>query len=162
MRLGARPTSFVEKHKKQSKAFFLYGKHDTISERHRHRYEVNPAYIERLEAAGLNFVGQDDKFERMEIIENSDHPFFVACQYHPEYKSRPLSPSPLFLGFVLASGGLFPQYVTQMNNKEQGLPSPIHERVVEDDADAHLGKYSHATRCDSPFVPPASKPGSSD
>jgi CTP synthase len=152
MRLGARPTSFVEKHKSSSKAFALYGKQDTISERHRHRYEVNPEYIERLENAGLHFVGQDEKFERMEIIEMADHPFFVASQYHPEYKSRPLSPSPLFLGFVLASGGLYSKYAAQMTNKENGVASPIHERVVEDDAETHLGKYTHATRCDSPFV----------
>ena len=68
-----------------------------VEERHRHRYEVNPAYIRRFEAAGLNFVGKDESGERMEIIENSKHPFFIAAQFHPEFKSRPFKPSPLFL-----------------------------------------------------------------
>lgn len=68
-----------------------------IDERHRHRYEVNPIYINRFEAAGLQFVGKDEKGERMEVIENSKHPFFVAAQFHPEFKSRPFKPSPLFL-----------------------------------------------------------------
>jgi hypothetical protein len=68
-----------------------------IDERHRHRYEVNPIYINRFEAAGLQFVGKDETGERMEVIENSKHPFFVAAQFHPEFKSRPFKPSPLFL-----------------------------------------------------------------
>ena len=68
-----------------------------IDERHRHRYEVNPAYVQQFEAAGLKFVGRDETGERMEIIELVDHPFFVAAQFHPEFKSRPFKPSPLFL-----------------------------------------------------------------
>jgi len=68
-----------------------------IDERHRHRYEVNPIYINRFEAAGLKFVGKDESGERMEVIENSKHPFFVAAQFHPEFKSRPFKASPLFL-----------------------------------------------------------------
>lgn len=74
-------------------------------ERHRHRYEVNPAYVERLTTAGLDFVGKDDKGERMEILELRGHPWFVGVQFHPEYLSRVLEPSKPYLGFVAASAG---------------------------------------------------------
>lgn len=75
----------------------LYKK-DVIEERHRHRYEVNPEYIERLEAAGLRFVGKDETKTRMEVAVVDNHPYYVTVQFHPEYLSRPLSPSPPFLG----------------------------------------------------------------
>lgn len=75
----------------------LYKK-EVIEERHRHRYEVNPEYTDRLEAAGLNFVGKDDTGTRMEVAIIKDHPYYVTVQFHPEYLSRPLSPSPTFLG----------------------------------------------------------------
>lgn len=68
-----------------------------LDERHRHRYEVNPAFIEQFENAGLNFVGKDESGRRMEVIELHQHPFFVAAQFHPEFQSRPNKPSPLFL-----------------------------------------------------------------
>jgi len=152
MRLGSRPTNFVEKHKKQSKAYLLYGQQASVNERHRHRYEVNPDYIERLENAGLHFVGQDDTYRRMEIIEIPDHPFFVAAQYHPEYTSRPLSPSPLFLGFVLASGGLYEKYVQEIDNMASGIESPIAERIISTGSDDHLGRYTPARNCASPFM----------
>ena len=74
-----------------------------ILERHRHRYEVNPDYIKKLNEAGLPFIGKDDKGERMEIIELQDHPWFVGVQFHPEYLSRVLEPSKPYLGFVAAS-----------------------------------------------------------
>ena len=80
-----------------------------INERHRHRYEVNPEYVDRLEKAGLHFVGRDDKGERMEILELKDHPYFVGVQFHPEYLSRVLRPSNPFLGLVAASAGLLPE-----------------------------------------------------
>lgn len=76
-----------------------------ISERHRHRYEVNPSYIDRLTARGLSFVGKDDSGERMEILELKDHPWFVGVQFHPEYLSRVLRPSKPYLGFLAASSG---------------------------------------------------------
>ncbi len=98
MRLGAQPVSV----QKGSKAERLYGSEE-ISERHRHRYEVNPAYIERLEAAGWRFTGRSDGGRRMEIGELDGHPFFVASQYHPEFKSEPLSPSCLHVGLVKAA-----------------------------------------------------------
>lgn len=68
-----------------------------IDERHRHRYEVNPTLVGQLESEGLRFVGKDDTGQRMEVVELNGHPFFVAAQFHPEFKSRPGRPSPLFL-----------------------------------------------------------------
>ena len=104
MRLGRRPTLFTDAHP-NSTAHLLYNKAASIDERHRHRYEVNPKYVERLEEHGLKFVGRDDTGERMEVVElDSDvHPYYVAVQYHPEYITRPLHPSPVFLGLVLAA-----------------------------------------------------------
>jgi CTP synthase len=80
-------------------------KADKILERHRHRYEVNPLFIERLEAKGLVFSGVSPDGTLMEITELStkEHPFFVGCQFHPEFQARPLSPHPLFTGFIKAS-----------------------------------------------------------
>jgi len=88
-----------------SKTRKLYGNTDRAWERHRHRYEVNPAEVARLEASGLTFVGKDERGERMQILELKDHPFFVGLQPHPEFCSRPLNPSPPFLGFIAASCG---------------------------------------------------------
>jgi CTP synthase len=73
---------------------------DRISERHRHRYEVNNAYRDELEAAGLVLSGQSPDGKLVEMIELADHPFFVACQFHPEFKSRPMAPHPLFSRFI--------------------------------------------------------------
>ncbi len=78
----------------------LYGNVDAIDERHRHRYEVNPKYIEEYEKAGMKFVGRSVDNERMEILELDNHPYFVAVQYHPEYISRPLKPSAPYLGLI--------------------------------------------------------------
>ena len=82
----------------------LYGEKSSVSERHRHRYEVNPIIVNKLEEKGLLFSGKDETNERMEIIElnESVHPYFVAVQFHPEFKSRPQRPSPVFLGFLQA------------------------------------------------------------
>lgn len=92
MRLGKHPCIF-QAGTEWSRLRALYGSAPQISERHRHRYEVNPTMISRLEEAGLTFVGKDIKGERMEIIELRDHPWFVGVQFHPEYLSRVLSPS---------------------------------------------------------------------
>ena len=83
-----------------------------INERHRHRYEVNPAYVEQLEQAGLSFVGRDESGQRMEILELKDHPYFIGVQFHPEYLSRVLKPSKPFLGFVAASAGMLPEVLS--------------------------------------------------
>lgn len=85
-----------------TKAYAMYGKEE-ISERHRHRYEVNDKYREELIEKGLIIAGTNPKTNLVEIIELENHPFFVACQFHPELKSRPLNPHPLFDGFIKAS-----------------------------------------------------------
>lgn len=139
MRLGLRPTHF-QAGTEWSKLRSLYGKPHpegptvndenvgvngansttssttcvnapVILERHRHRYEVNPEYIERLTAHGLSFVGKDDRGERMEILELKDHPWFVGVQFHPEYLSRVLEPSKPYLGFVAASAGCLDEVI---------------------------------------------------
>ena len=97
MRLGDHDVNLSK-----GKARKLYGK-NTISERHRHRYEINPEYIEQIEAKGLKYTGRDISGRRMEILELEGHPYFVASQFHPEFKSRPDDPSPLHLGLVKAA-----------------------------------------------------------
>ena len=101
MRLGTYPCVLAE----GSVAGKAYGKAQA-DERHRHRYEVNPEYIKRLEEAGLVFSGRSPDGVLMEIAElpRSVHPFFLATQFHPEFLSRPLSPHPLFVAFIKAAG----------------------------------------------------------
>lgn len=77
-----------------------------ISERHRHRLEVNNGYVEQLTDRGLTFSGMNPALKLVEVIELKDHPHFIACQYHPEFKSRPFKPHPLFAAFVSACGKL--------------------------------------------------------
>lgn len=83
----------------------LYDGKSEVSERHRHRYEVNPNKIDKIEERGLEFVGRDETGKRMEIVElpRSNHPFYMGTQYHPEFLSRPLEPSPPFIGLIIAS-----------------------------------------------------------
>ena len=102
MRLGSRPTIFQVDDCVTKR---LYGGHDEVHERHRHRYEINPDLVDQIEAAGLKFVGKDDSGQRCEIFELDGHPYYVGVQYHPEFKSRPGRPSPPFLGLLLASSG---------------------------------------------------------
>jgi len=80
----------------------LYGK-DEISERHRHRYEVNNAYRSRLSDGGLVVSGHNAELNLVEMIELPDHPYFIGCQFHPEFKSKPFAPHPLFSGFIRAA-----------------------------------------------------------
>ena len=102
MRLGTRPTLWQVD---ECKIRTLYGEGEAVDERHRHRYEVNPDLIERIEAEGLVFVGKDETGQRCEIFELTGHPYYVGVQYHPEFKSRPGRPSPPFLGLLKASTG---------------------------------------------------------
>ena len=95
MRLGADPVKLHD----DTRAREIYGD-AVIYERHRHRYEVNNHLRKRLEQAGLVFSGTSPDDRLVEVIELPDHPFFVASQYHPEFKSRPLRPQPLFRDFV--------------------------------------------------------------
>jgi CTP synthase len=81
----------------------IYGGKTAISERHRHRYEVNSAYRETLEAQGLIFSGMSPDGLLPEIVERPDHPWFVGVQFHPELKSKPFEPHPLFASFIQAA-----------------------------------------------------------
>ncbi|MDX6403162.1 MAG: synthase [Blastocatellia bacterium] len=101
MRLGAWPCRLSE----GSLARQIYGGVEEISERHRHRYEFNPAFRERLEQSGLIFSGAspDEKFIEIVELSRDEHPWFLACQFHPEFKSKPLAPHPLFASFVHAA-----------------------------------------------------------
>ncbi len=98
MRLGLYPCKLAE----DSLAFSCYGE-EVIYERHRHRYEVNNHYRSVLQEAGLAFSGLSPDGRLVEIVERRDHPWFLACQFHPEFKSRPNRPHPLFRGFVGAA-----------------------------------------------------------
>ncbi|MCY1074629.1 CTP synthase [Archangium lansingense] len=98
MRLG----SYACALKPGSLAHKLYGE-DVIQERHRHRYEVNNAYRGRLQEAGLVVSGHNPELNLVEMIELPDHPYFIGCQFHPEFKSKPFAPHPLFSGFIRAA-----------------------------------------------------------
>jgi len=98
MRLGAYPCNIKE----GTVAHNAYGV-SNISERHRHRYEFNNAYIDKLEAGGLVVSGTSPDGELVEMVEIKDHPWFLGCQFHPEFKSRPMDPHPLFREFIRAS-----------------------------------------------------------
>ncbi len=114
MRLGAwacklEPNTFAAK---------AYGTTE-ISERHRHRYEFNREYEEQLTAAGLKITGSSPDGTYVEIVELHDHPYFLGCQFHPEFKSKPLEPHPLFSAFIKAS----------YENRQKRLSSKQHEDV---------------------------------
>jgi CTP synthase len=98
MRLGAYPCELAD----GSLAARIYGT-SSISERHRHRYEVNNEYREQLEKAGLRLSGLSPDQLLVEMVELTEHRYFVGCQFHPEFKSRPHSPHPLFASFVRAA-----------------------------------------------------------
>jgi CTP synthase len=98
MRLGAYPCRIEE----GTLAFEAYNK-KLIYERHRHRYEFNNAYLDLLNKAGLVFSGVSPDKELVEITELRDHPWFLGCQFHPEFKSKPMEPQPLFREFIKAS-----------------------------------------------------------
>ena len=99
MRLGA----YEAKLAGNSHTSRIYGGASSISERHRHRYEVNSAYIKPLEDQGLVFSGMSPDGLLPEIVERPDHPWFVGVQFHPELKSKPFDPHPLFAGFISAA-----------------------------------------------------------
>jgi CTP synthase len=98
MRLGAYACTL----KKGSRVYKAY-ETEKISERHRHRYEFNNDYKEAMEKTGMDFVGINPESSLVEIIELKDHPYFVGTQFHPEFKSRPLHPHPLFMGLIKAA-----------------------------------------------------------
>ena len=98
LRLGAYPCKLQE----DTLASAAY-QEEKISERHRHRYEFNNLYRERLEKAGLIVSGTSPDNTLVEIIELADHPWFLGCQFHPEFKSKPMKPHPLFRDFIKAA-----------------------------------------------------------
>ena len=98
MRLGAQPCLLEE----ESHSAACY-QTNQISERHRHRYEFNPEYLRQFTQAGMIAAGTSPGGELVEIMEIPDHPWFVAVQFHPEFKSKPGSPHPLFQGFIEAA-----------------------------------------------------------
>ena len=98
MRLGACNCEL----KNGSKSYELYGK-KIISERHRHRFEFNNSYLERLEKSGMKATGVNPETGLVEIVEIPSHPWFIGVQFHPEYKSTVVNPHPLFVSFVKAS-----------------------------------------------------------
>src|SRR5436305_11717554 len=98
MRLGAYPAVLA----RASRAADIYGAR-SISEHHRNRYEVNTGYRDRLEQHGMRFSGMSPDGLLPEIIEYADHPWFIGVQFHPELKSRPFEPHPLFASFVEAA-----------------------------------------------------------
>ncbi|HEY3497643.1 MAG TPA: CTP synthase [Polyangiaceae bacterium] len=117
MRLGAYPCKLSP----GSRAAELY-RQDSISERHRHRYEFNNDYRTELERAGLKLSGTSPDDRLVEIVELEHHPFFVGCQFHPEFKSRPMSAHPLFSGFVAAAAERRDRITKSA--RDEGVPAP--------------------------------------
>jgi len=126
MRLGAWPCKL----KPESLASHVYGGAAEISERHRHRYEFNPEFRETLEREGLTFSGvsPDQKFVEIVELPRDVHPWFLGCQFHPEYKSKPLDAHPLFSSFVRAAYENRLQNETSMDKNSEAEPV-VHERV---------------------------------
>ena len=98
MRLGAQLCQLIDGTKSRA----LYGAGE-ISERHRHRYEFNNLYRDQLMKSGLIVAGRYAKLDLVELVELRDHPWFIACQFHPEFLSKPDKPHPLFRGFIEAA-----------------------------------------------------------
>ena len=132
MRLGAWPCRLAPGSLVQE----VYGGAEEISERHRHRYEFNPEFRETLERAGLIFSGisPDGKFVEMIELPRDVHPWFLGCQFHPEYKSKPLDAHPLFSSFVLAAYENRLRNETSMD-KNGDTEIPLSERVNATSAD---------------------------
>ncbi|KAJ3194808.1 CTP synthase ura7 [Irineochytrium annulatum] len=141
MRLGDRPTIFTES-SVGSITRKLYGNVPVIHERHRHRYEVNPKSVEVLESKGLSFIGHDEKGERMIILENKDHPYFVATQFHPEYKTRPLKPVPVFLGLILAASGMLEGHLKVNPSDDLQHLLNIGRQALDEKEPSLLGRYA--------------------
>jgi CTP synthase len=114
MRLGGWPCQLAE----SSFAYRAYGTHE-ISERHRHRYEFNREYEDRLKAAGLRITGETPDGTYVEICEIADHPWFLGCQFHPEFKSKPMEPHPLFKAFI---GAAYENRLRRANPQVQAEP----------------------------------------
>jgi CTP synthase len=120
MRLGAYPCNLRE----GTLAHRIYGA-TQISERHRHRYEINQKYMENLVEHGLvvSGISPDGKF--VEMVELEDHPWFLGCQFHPEYKSKPFDPHPLFVSYIRAAEeARLQKRAVDERMREQSMPAP--------------------------------------
>jgi CTP synthase len=141
MRLGAWPCHIEA----ESFAERAYGARE-VSERHRHRYEFNCDYEQKLTDAGLRITGRTPDGTYVEIVEAPDHPWFVGCQFHPEFKSKPLAAHPLFAAFIGAA--------YEHRNASQGVgPAAAASRVshtagVRDQAEQHATAAAQAVRRD--------------
>jgi CTP synthase len=122
MRLGAYPCTLLP----GSRAAQLYGTQN-ISERHRHRFEFNNDYRAELQRAGLKLSGTSPDDRLVEIVELDGHPFFMGCQFHPEFKSRPMSAHPLFSGFVKAAAERRDEIARSV--REEGGPAETQSSV---------------------------------
>ena len=133
MRLGQWPCKLKE----GSLASEIYNGIEQISDRHRHRYEFNPEYRKTLEEEGLVFSGMspDEKFVEIVELPRKEHPFFIGCQFHPEYKSKPLAPHPLFVSFVKAAleNRLKSENLEHDITRENSVELPSHIEVVTED-----------------------------
>lgn len=127
MRLGAYPCHLL----KDSKAALAYGELD-VSERHRHRYEVNTSFVETLQKHGMIMSGICPQNQLVEIIELKDHPWFVGCQFHPEYQSRPMCAHPLFASFIEATALAAKQ--SEWSRKKQDAVADSVEPVIRSKA----------------------------
>lgn len=123
MRLGAYPCVL----KKDSKAFHAYA-NDVISERHRHRFEFNNAFIDTFQSNGMVFSGMSPDHKLVEIIELTGHPWFVGVQFHPELKSRAIKAHPLFREFVKAA--LLHQTKRMENSSTQVFEKNLQRELV--------------------------------
>jgi len=126
MRLGAYDC-MLEKNSRAQKA---YGERE-ISERHRHRYEFNSDYADILTKQGLDIVGRDKKTDLVEIVELASHPWFIGCQFHPEFKSRPLAPHPLFVSFIEAAAAQSKRRQWESQKEPKAVPQDAHGRPSE-------------------------------
>jgi CTP synthase len=118
MRLGAQPCSLTQ----DSAAQIAY-QTNNISERHRHRYEFNNVYRNQFEAHGMRFSGLSPDGDLVEILELPSHPFYLAVQFHPEFKSKPIKPHPLFSAFVAAA------IQRRLGRKHRNTPSDQADRT---------------------------------
>jgi len=124
MRLGGWPCRLAE----NSHAFRAYGTRE-INERHRHRYEFNREYEDRLKAAGLRITGETPDGTYVEICEIADHPWFLGCQFHPEFKSKPMEPHPLFKSFIGAAYEHRPRRLRAEAEAAEAQAEPEYSRV---------------------------------
>jgi CTP synthase len=147
MRLGKRKTIFTDKSCTIKK---LYGNKAYVEERHRHRYEVNPKYVMDLEEKGLKFVGSSTDNQRMEILELADHPYFVAVQFHPEYLTRPMFPSPPFLGLIMAACGKLEAFISR---NCQLSPRASYEYDSEEDDEVTQALHSRDSKSPASTLP---------